>query len=904
MNTGLRERPARAGAVGNGGVPARRAVIRWAWRLFRRERRQQILVVALLAAAVAATILGVAAAASAPADLNAAIHGTANGALILPGSDPHLAADIAAIQQRYAVGPVDVIENQTIAVPGSVATLDLRAQDPYGRYGQPMLSLVSGRYPHGPGEVAVSSGAASLFNLHIGDTWHQAGQPRRVTGLVENPANLRDEFALVAPGQVRAPTQVTVLFHENRRAFFGAGSQKFPGGAQPMRGQPTVSNGPASLSPAATVLVLAVFGLIFIGLVAMAGFTMMAQRRLRALAMLAAAGATDRNIRLVMVATGAVVGVAGTLVGAAAGFAAWIAYAPRLQATAGHVIDPFHLPWPVIATAMALAVITAIAAAWRPARSAARIPVVAALSGRPAPPKTPHRFAVPAIVLLAAGLGLLASSGGWAELGVNGGTLGWGAATVYGGKDTLLLVAGIVATAVGALLLAPLAVALPAAAAARAPVAARLALRDLRRYRTRSGAALAAVSFAVFLAALTCILATASYSNPLTYAGPNLAPNQLIVYQPNTIGTGFGFRSPGTPPTLAEQHALVAKVNTLAASLHAQFALALDSAGRPEDSCTHSLTGPAASRCGALAPNQTNQRATLSITKGTLMRDDAFLADSADYQGPLYVATPALLRDFGIKPSQIGPDTDILTSRAGLAAVDGLRLLGQGDVVTHMNPPGHEVSETHECPSASCAAHPKFQTITSLPTGTSAPSTLITEHAVRKLGQQLVPDGWLIQTAGPLTAVQINTARQTALAAGTRIEAPSGQPSGSQIRDWATAAGLLLALAVLATTAGLIRAEAASDLRTLTAAGASATTRRTLAAATAGTLGLLGALIGTAAAYLAVIAWAHSTLGTTLSPVPAADLTAILVGLPLAAAIGGWLLAGRQPPVIARQPLE
>ena len=77
-----------------------------------------------------------------------------------------------------------------------------------------------------------------------------------------------------------------------------------------------------------------------------------------------------------------------------------------------------------------------------------------------------------------------------------------------------------------------------------------------------------------------------------------------------------------------------------------------------------------------------------------------------------------------------------------------------------------------------------------------------------------------------------------------------------------------------------------------------------LAAVTAGTLGLLGALLGTATAYLAVTAWAHASLATTLSPVPAADLAAILAGLPLTAAVAGGLLAGRQPPAIARQPLE
>ena len=42
----------------DGGAPARRAVVRWAWRLFRREWRQQFLILALIVVAVAATIVG------------------------------------------------------------------------------------------------------------------------------------------------------------------------------------------------------------------------------------------------------------------------------------------------------------------------------------------------------------------------------------------------------------------------------------------------------------------------------------------------------------------------------------------------------------------------------------------------------------------------------------------------------------------------------------------------------------------------------------------------------------------------------------------------------------------------------------------------------------------------------
>ena len=51
---------------------------------------------------------------------------------------------------------------------------------------------------------------------------------------------------------------------------------------------------------ALAVLLLATIGLTFIGLLSVAGFTVMAQRRLRALGMIGAIGATDRQVRRVM----------------------------------------------------------------------------------------------------------------------------------------------------------------------------------------------------------------------------------------------------------------------------------------------------------------------------------------------------------------------------------------------------------------------------------------------------------------------------------------------------------------------------------------------------------------------------------------------------------------------------
>ena len=67
------------------------------------------------------------------------------------------------------------------------------------------------------------------------------------------------------------------------------------------------------LNPETIVLALATVGMLLIALVAVGGFTVLAQRRLRSLGMLASLGATDRNVRLVVRANGVVVGVVGAL---------------------------------------------------------------------------------------------------------------------------------------------------------------------------------------------------------------------------------------------------------------------------------------------------------------------------------------------------------------------------------------------------------------------------------------------------------------------------------------------------------------------------------------------------------------------------------------------------------------
>src|SRR5262249_56849034 len=72
-----------------------------------------------------------------------------------------------------------------------------------------------------------------------------------------------------------------------------------------------------------------------------------------------------------------------------------------------------------------------------------------------------------------------------------------------------LIIAGLLATILGSLLLGPLAIRAFSTVAGRVSIAPRLALRDLARYQARSGAALAAVTLALGIPATAGVTASA-----------------------------------------------------------------------------------------------------------------------------------------------------------------------------------------------------------------------------------------------------------------------------------------------------------------------------------------------------------------------------------------------------------
>src|SRR4030095_13115024 len=86
---------------------------------------------------------------------------------------------------------------------------------------------------------------------------------------------------------------------------------------------------------------------------------------------------------------------------------------------------------------------------------------------------------------------------------------GLGSPALSNGDRPPLIVAGIVATIVGCLLLGPLAIRLFSGLAGRVSIASRLARRALVRYQARAGAALAAVTLALGIAASVVVIASA-----------------------------------------------------------------------------------------------------------------------------------------------------------------------------------------------------------------------------------------------------------------------------------------------------------------------------------------------------------------------------------------------------------
>jgi putative ABC transport system permease protein len=814
----------------NGGMPARRAVVRWAGRLARREWRQHTLIVVLITVAVASTVLIATVAYNAAPAEGRADFGDAEHALVLDDVDPSaLAGTLEAAADAF--GHVDPIGHRTVALPGTLENVDYRSQDIDGPYGSPLLDVVEGRAPVADAEAAITDRVATMLGIAIGDSIDLDGTTRQVIGIVENPSDLDDEFVLLPPSAMVDSDSVRVLVRGDQDAF-----RRYDPPNDGPRMVNSRSDVPEDVLAAVLMLLASTILMFLVALVAAASFTVIAQRRLPQFGMLSAIGATERHVRLTMLASGAIAGVLSAVTGAAIGLTSWWIAAPAMESIVDYRIDRGNVPWWVVLAGMLLAVVTATGAAWWPARTMSRIPPVLALSGRVPRPAPTRRSALTAVVLLAAGIVSLRVGTGFDDQGPSTFQL------VLMAAGTLLVIAGV-------LLVSPVLVRSLGRLARMAPISGRLALRDLSRYQSRSGAALAAIGLALGIPSVV-VASTAAAENQ-TGLG-NLSPTQIVVRPDEFEGA---MELPDSA-ALAETEQGVAE---LVDAVGAQTALPLEIVRDPD------------------APSEPGIDATPPL--GVVQRVDRGWRHIAN----VYLATPGLLAAFGLEADALAGSDDVVTVADGDAGE--LQLFGTPGSTVERIGQGRPLSNTGTLPE----------------TYTSLPGALVDPGVVAERGWEAVDGGyWLIETAESPTPAQLEDARDIAARFGFVIEARDGDSDLSMVRLAAGLAGMALALGVLAMTVGLMRSESANDVRTLTATGATRAIRRGVTAVTAGSLATLGAGLGIAAAYIGLIAGGLDDL----MPLPWLDLVLIGAGTPVVASVAAWMLSGREPVSVARRALD
>jgi putative ABC transport system permease protein len=253
-------------------------------------------------------------------------------------------------------------------------------------------------------------------------------------------------------------------------------------------------------------------------LMASAAVTIAARRQLRALGLLAAAGAAGAQLGTVVILQAAALGLAGALVGVPAGLLVARALLP-------HLAQAMHFPVaevPLLVTpgrlllAAGLGLLAAVGAALVPAVRAARQPVTAALAAHQPPPRHPRRLTIAGIMLVLVGLALVV-------LGV------WVSGTPW---QPWVAVASVPAVLVGFAALSPALVALVGRTARRLPATGRLAVRDLARHRTRSAATVAAITAALAVPMLLGVQAATSAASERAYAPRELRADQVLADSP------------------------------------------------------------------------------------------------------------------------------------------------------------------------------------------------------------------------------------------------------------------------------------------------------------------------------------------------------------------------------------
>ncbi|WP_034271547.1 FtsX-like permease family protein [Haloechinothrix halophila] len=763
----------------------------------------------------------------------------------------------------------------SVTVDGVRATYDVRLLDGTLPLNDGRFRLEAGRMPAEPGEVAVSDPLATRYGWSGEDLKAGAaltttdGQRYTVTGIASPIRGIGYRIIWAPPG-----SQLFANGQEPQRYL-----ADLPADADVAALQRSLARTGVVLTPRATVVdppsdsasgweqpqmvaLLALFvgfGVLEIVLLAGAAFAVGARRQVRELGLVGAQGGTARDVRRIVLAQGLVLGAVGSVAGAVAGAGVAVAGRPLWERATDMAITGWDFPIVVILAVVAIGIVAGLGAAIVPARTAYRMPVVAALNARFHAESLRTRIPLWGVLLVAAGIAAVAA--GSALLGSefaaqtarypNGS--GSGSGVTPTGPIALVLL-GITLVVAGLVWILPRLVATVARIGAAMPLSVRLALRDAGRHRHRTGPAAAAIMMAV------------AASVAMSYALANQLADDKRHYVPVTRhgDAVLPVKSPADDPY---QPAPTYSTDLL-------------------DRLTAELPVERTFQSGALFRPATPGSATISEEQlpGAQVTTPGGCGVGCMSADPVRVIDPAML---GRLAGDAARD-ETAALRAGNVVVASADSIRDGTVRVDLAPEAAP-RKRQRIPAVVATGLPRTELTT---------SPLISPETARRLGDVRIDTITFALSREPTGDELAAAARITGYDDALRVERGFEDYGNMAMLIVLGAAGVVTLLGTGISIA-LSAAEGRANLATLAAVGAQPGRRRRLAAAQAWLIGELGCLLGIGVGSLYGYT-AHVAIGSPYLAVPWTTLAGIAVAVPLFAAILAWLLTRSRLPMIRR----
>ena len=610
-----------------------------------------------------------------------------------------------------------------------------------------------------------------------------------------------------------------------------------------------------------------------LGIIISAAFATSARRQLVTVGQLSANGASPRIIGSSLALQGLWTGIVGVVAGTSAGVALGVFGRP-LERFSGNELPPTKIVPADLAVIAVTGVAAAIAAAYLPARTAARVPTLTALGGRRPVGTVPVRL-VP-IGLGSFAVGVLALS---LAAGSNSAGHGVAAAAVLGG--VLVMVAACCCS--------PLAIDTMSAAAATVGRTWRFAGRSLGRTRARSAAIVTAIGVtgAIALAGSSWALGNVSGDEE-----PRSFPGDAVMIEPSRMEAApdGGSSRPDVQVPVELRQAL------------SEIFSGADWQVRRE--AVFSGPGGSETRMGR---NRLRVAADAPIVVADQPAVELYELSGADREA--LVDTGALVLNDWYAPSPravAGPGVEPLP-----ATVDVRLRTVDGDVTFTAARRQHLLA-----PEATAGGSPEYDP--GVIRGRDL--LMITEELATSVGLDIVQRGAFVRTGERISRDQqqqldalassfsgfgalSSTYRNVPAAADAPFwhldwERVNWEPSSEAVQLTVAAAATLLVLVVVAIGLSLAATESRDERDVLVAVGAKPATMRRMAGVKAIVLTVTGGLIAVPTGLVPM--WAVTRAAETTFVIPSMQVGLLLVAVPLIAGVAAWTassIAQRARPV-------